>query len=78
MPLPELLDPEGKAVTAGLRNLGLAEIDNVRVGKHIQAEVEAPSKDKAKELVTQACDELLSNPVIEDYDFHLEKVSSAS
>ncbi|CAI8336080.1 MAG: Phosphoribosylformylglycinamidine synthase subunit PurS [Cryomorphaceae bacterium] len=44
MPLKTLLDPQGKAVSASMGNVGLAEIENVRIGKHITLEIEAASK----------------------------------
>ena len=40
MPLKALLDPQGKAVTSSMKNLGLAEIENVRIGKHISLQIE--------------------------------------
>ena len=49
MPLKSLLDPQGKAVSASMRNVGLPEIENVRIGKHISLEIEAESKEKARE-----------------------------
>ena len=47
MPLQALLDPQGKAVTGSMKNLGLAEIQNVRIGKHITLEIEAASESAA-------------------------------
>ena len=41
MPKKEILDPQGKAVTGSMKNLGLAEIQNVRIGKHISLEIDA-------------------------------------
>lgn len=74
MPLKALLDPQGKAVTHGLSNMGLSEINNVRVGKHISLEVEAVSPEDASEKVESACKKLLSNPVMESYKFILQTV----
>jgi phosphoribosylformylglycinamidine synthase len=71
MPLKELLDPQGKAVTSSMKSLGLSQIQNVRVGKHISIEVEADSKDKAQEMVEQACKKLLANPIMESYEFEI-------
>lgn len=71
MPLKELLDPQGKAVTSSMTNIGLPNIQNVRVGKHISLEVEADSKEKANEMVEQACKKLLANLIMESYDFEL-------
>ncbi len=71
MPLKALLDPQGKAVTGSMKNLGLPEIDNVRIGKHITLEVEAESKDVATEKVEDACKKLLANQIMESYEYEL-------
>ena len=67
LPHKELLDPQGKAVTGSMKNLGLGEIDNVRIGKHITLEIEAASKDVAKSKVEEACKKLLANLIMESY-----------
>ena len=69
MPLKALLDPQGKAVTNGLKNMGLTAIENVRIGKHITLEVNADSKEAATEKVETACKKLLSNPIMESFHF---------
>lgn len=74
MPLKALLDPQGKAVTASMKNLGLPQITNVRIGKHISLEVEAESTEIAKEMVEKACKDLLHNPIMEGYEFHLTEM----
>jgi phosphoribosylformylglycinamidine synthase PurS subunit len=71
MPLKALLDPQGKAVTGSMKNLGLPEIDNVRIGKHITLEVEAASKEVAKSKVDEACKRLLANLIMESYTFEI-------
>lgn len=71
MPLKALLDPQGKAVTGSMKNLGLPEIENVRIGKHITLEIEAASKDAAKIKVDEACKKLLTNQIMEFYEFEL-------
>ena len=73
MPLKALLDPQGKAVAHGLTNMGLGEIENVRIGKHIVLEVDAANKEMAREKVDDACKKLLSNPIMESYQFELEE-----
>ncbi len=73
MPLKALLDPQGKAVTHGLKNMGLSEIENVRIGKHITLEVDADSKEAATEKVESACKKLLSNPIMESFHFVLQE-----
>jgi phosphoribosylformylglycinamidine synthase len=71
MPLKALLDPQGKAVTGSMKNLGLPEIQNVRIGKHITLEIEADSKDAAKSKVDEACKKLLANQIMEFYEFEI-------
>ena len=74
MPLDALLDPQGKAVSNSMVNLGLNSIDGVRIGKHIRLFVEADSEDSAKQMVQEACEKLLCNKVMEQFTFSLEKV----
>jgi phosphoribosylformylglycinamidine synthase len=71
MPLKALLDPQGKAVTGSMKNLGLSEIENVRIGKHITLEIEASSKDTASIKVDEACKKLLANQIMEFYEFKI-------
>ena len=71
MPLKELLDPQGKAVESGLKNLDINEISNIRIGKHISIEIEAPDKKIATEKVELACKKLLINPIMEQYEFKI-------
>ena len=74
MPKKEILDPQGKAVTGSMKNLGLAEIHNVRIGKHISLEVEAENEEVASSKVDQACKNLLANLIMESYSFKIQKV----
>jgi phosphoribosylformylglycinamidine synthase subunit PurS len=67
MPLKELLDPQGKAVLGGLSNLGLKNIEDVRIGKHIQLNIEAADKEAAKKIAEEASQKLLANPVMEEF-----------
>lgn len=68
MPHKELLDPQGKAVNNSLHNLGLSQIQDVRIGKHITLSMEAASKAEAEELAHQACKKLLANQVMESFN----------
>jgi phosphoribosylformylglycinamidine synthase subunit PurS len=68
MPLKELLDPQGKAVLGGLQNLGIRTIQDVRIGKTIQLQVEANSADEAKKVAEEASKKLLANPVMEFFE----------
>jgi phosphoribosylformylglycinamidine synthase PurS subunit len=74
MPKKEILDPQGKAVTGSMKNLGLSEIHNVRIGKHISLEIEADNEEAANAKVEQACKNLLANLIMESYSFKLHKV----
>jgi len=69
MPLDELLDPQGKVVNRGLANLGLNGIDNVRIGKHINFNIEAGNEQEAEKLVDEACKKLLANLIMEKYSY---------
>jgi len=71
MPLKELLDPQGKAVTESLHNLGLSNVSQVRVGKHITLSLEAASQDEAHSKTEEACKKLLANQVMESYTFEI-------
>ncbi len=68
MPLKDLLDPQGKAVLGGLASLGMHEITDVRIGKHILLQVEADSQEKAEALAGEAARRLLANPVMEQFE----------
>jgi phosphoribosylformylglycinamidine synthase subunit PurS len=68
MPLKDLLDPQGKAVMGGLQNLGIKNIDDVRIGKHIDLQIEAANKEAALASAEEAAKKLLANPVMEHYE----------
>jgi phosphoribosylformylglycinamidine synthase PurS subunit len=71
MPLKELLDPQGKAVNNSLHNLGLTQVQDVRIGKHLTVSLDAASKSEAENLVKEACTKLLANQVMESFEFSL-------
>jgi phosphoribosylformylglycinamidine synthase PurS subunit len=73
MPLKALLDPQGKAVTNSMHKIGFNEVSNVRVGKHITLEIEADSEERAMERVNEACNKILTNPIIEGYEYELKE-----
>ena len=74
MPLEAILDPQGKAVTQSMGNLGLNEISNVRIGKHITLKVFADNETIAKEKVDTACRKMLCNLIMESYEFELKEI----
>ena len=69
MPLKALLDPQGKAVLSGATKSGFNTIQNIRVGKHIEVELEAASKNEAETKIDELCKKILINPIIESYEF---------
>lgn len=72
MPLKSLLDPQGKAVSASMKNVSLSEIKNVRIGKHITLEIEAENKEIASNKVNEACKKMLCNQIMESFEFTLK------
>lgn len=68
---PSVLDPAGVAVQSGIKQLGYENIDQVRIGKYIQLNLQAASEEDASQQLHQVCDRLLTNPVIENYCFEL-------
>jgi phosphoribosylformylglycinamidine synthase PurS subunit len=74
MPLKEILDPQGKAVTGSMKNLDLPEISNVRIGRHITLEIAADTKEIAIEKVEIACKKLLANLIMENYQYQIEEL----
>ena len=67
-----ILDPQGKTVEENLPKLGFEGVSGVRVGKHIELEIEAADEAVAKEQVDEMCRRLLTNPVIEDFTVRLD------
>ena len=67
MPKAAVLDPQGNAVRDAMRHLGMPEVRNVRIGKYMEIEIEGQNGEIESRL-HQLCRDLLSNPVIEDYE----------
>ncbi|HEU6451104.1 MAG TPA: phosphoribosylformylglycinamidine synthase subunit PurS [Gemmatimonadaceae bacterium] len=66
-PRQGILDPQGKAVADALHSLDFAEVRDVRVGRFLVMQLEAPDGAAASERVREMCEKLLANPVVEDY-----------
>jgi phosphoribosylformylglycinamidine synthase len=69
-PKPEVRDPQGEAVRGALRSLG-QDVSNVRTGKEIVVTFEADGEEAARESVRLMGNELLANPVVEDFEYDL-------
>jgi phosphoribosylformylglycinamidine synthase subunit PurS len=67
MPKAAVLDPQGNAVRDAMRHLGMPEVRSVRIGKYMEIEIEGQDGELEARL-HQLCRDLLSNPVIEDYE----------
>jgi phosphoribosylformylglycinamidine synthase len=68
---PEILDPQGQAVSNALPSLGLDPAHRLRIGKHIELELEAADEQAALDQAHRMAETLLANPVIEDYSVRL-------
>jgi phosphoribosylformylglycinamidine synthase len=71
----EVLDPQGNAVQRALRTMGFAGVRDVRIGKLIELELDPGTDDVAalRARLGRMTDELLANPVIEDYEVSVER-----
>jgi phosphoribosylformylglycinamidine synthase subunit PurS len=67
-----VLDPQGKAVERSLHSLGYQEVQDVRVGKFVELNLQADSREAAEGRIREMCDRLLANPVIEDFHYEIE------
>lgn len=72
---PSVLDPAGTAVQSGLTHMGYDNVERVRIGKYIELSLTADSTDAARQQLDRICDQLLANPVIENYRFELEELA---
>ena len=69
---PSILDPKGKAAHHALENLGLNQVEKVRIGKFIELDVKADSEEAARTIAESACSKLLANEVMEDFTIEIE------
>jgi phosphoribosylformylglycinamidine synthase subunit PurS len=72
-PKEAVLDPQGGAVRDAMRHLGMPEVRSVRIGKYMEIDVDGEGVEVEKRL-HDLCRELLSNPVIEDYEVRKPEV----
>jgi phosphoribosylformylglycinamidine synthase len=67
-----ILDPQGKAIEHALDSLGFKNVENVRVGKYMELDLQQTDKAKAEVEVKQMCEKLLANTIIEEYRYELQ------
>jgi phosphoribosylformylglycinamidine synthase subunit PurS len=75
---PSILDPQGKAISHALHNLGYSAVQEVRAGKLIELAIETDSPEEAERIARQAAERLLANPVMEDFSVQIEPVASTA
>ncbi|XBQ15268.1 MAG: phosphoribosylformylglycinamidine synthase subunit PurS [Oceanicaulis sp.] len=68
---PGVLDPQGQAVATSLNHLGFEEVSAARQGKFIELDLDTADAEEAHQRVTEMCQKLLANPVIENFDIEL-------
>lgn len=71
MPLPEIVEPQGRTLQKHIHQLPIEGVQRIRVGKFIKMDVEADSKQDAQAIVNKACEKLIAHPLIETYSFTL-------
>jgi phosphoribosylformylglycinamidine synthase PurS subunit len=72
-PKPVVNDPQGLTVKQGLATLGFRDVNDVRIGKYIEVNLDTNSEHEAREQVEAMCRQLLANHVIEDFRFDIER-----
>ena len=73
MPQDALLDPQGKTVENNTSKLGIDNISNIRIGKHISLQIDSDNQKAAELTVKEICEKLLVNQITEQYDFTIDK-----
>ena len=67
-----VLDPQGKAVHHALKDLGYNEVSEIQMGKYLELKMDGVSREEAEIRVTEMCEKLFANTVIESYRFTIE------
>lgn len=66
-----ILDPQGKAIEGALRSLGIQGVESVRQGKIFDIELAAEDRAAAQELLRRACEKLLANQIVENFQVEI-------
>lgn len=70
-----ILDPQGKAVEQGIHALGYEFVSDVRIGKHIEMNIDTNSREEAERATQEISDKLLANVVMEEFTFTTESIT---
>ena len=73
---PAVNDPQGLTVLGGLHSMGYEAVTDVRIGKYLEVRVAGDDAAQAETDIAAMCDQLLANPVIEEFRFSLEPVDN--
>lgn len=71
-PRPEILDPQGKAIRDAVARIGYTQISDLRAGKSFDLSVEATDPAACRRLLTELCERVLANPLLESYTLEIE------
>ncbi len=75
---PSVLDPAGTAVQSGLAHMGYSNVEQIRIGKYVELSLTAESETAARKQLDIICDQLLANPVIENYRIEIQAATPAN
>ena len=70
-----ILDPQGKAVLHAIQDMNVGNFSDVRIGKYIEVNFNNSDLESAKSEIDEICNKLLSNPVMENYEFEIEEIN---
>ena len=73
---PSVLDPAGTAVQSGLKHMGYEQVEQIRIGKYIELKLSSTDEKSARQQLDKMCEQLLANPVIENYRFDLVEIGA--
>ena len=73
---PSVLDPAGTAVQSGLKHMGYEQVEQIRIGKYIELKLSSTDETSARQQLDTMCEQLLANPVIENYRFDLVEIGA--
>ncbi|MDH5405226.1 MAG: phosphoribosylformylglycinamidine synthase subunit PurS [Candidatus Aminicenantes bacterium] len=67
-----VLDPQGKTIKSAIDSLGYKGVEDVRQGKYFELTLDNLPKEKAEKLVKEIAEKILTNPIIEQFRYHIE------